>query len=248
MSNAKVFIAVVVAIVVAVFVFAPPVPQDPAYHQFSDSRTILGISNFWNVLSNLPFLLVGAAGLYIVFRHAEAVCVNGAAAAYVVFFTGIVLTSFGSAYYHLSPSNDALVWDRLPMTIGFTGLFTIVLAEFVSPQIAKRVLVPMLIIGFASVEYWAWTESRGTGDLRAYGLFQFLPLLMIPVILLTRKPSLGETRVFWWMLGCYGLAKLFELFDTQIFAAGEVISGHSLKHLAAAMTPAVFAWSLLGRR
>ena len=162
MSNAKVFIAVVVAIVVAVFVFAPPVPQDPAYHQFSDSRTILGISNFWNVLSNLPFLLVGAAGLYIVFRHAEAVCVNGAAAAYVVFFTGIVLTSFGSAYYHLSPSNDALVWDRLPMTIGFTGLFTIVLAEFVSPQIAKRVLVPMLIIGFASVEYWAWTESHNT--------------------------------------------------------------------------------------
>jgi len=248
MSNAKVFIAGVVAIVVAVFVFAPPVPQDPAYHQFSDSRTILGISNFWNVMSNLPFLLVGIAGLAIVFRHAESVCVNGAAAAYVVFFTGIVLTSFGSAYYHLSPSNAALVWDRLPMTIGFTGLFTIVLAEFVSPQLAKRLLVPMLIIGFASVEYWAWTESRGVGDLRAYGLFQFLPLLLIPVILLTRQPLIGETRVFWWMLAFYAIAKLFELFDPQIFATGGVISGHSLKHMAAAMTPAVFAWSLLGRR
>jgi hypothetical protein len=41
----------------------PPIPQDQSYHQFADQRTMFGIPNFWNVVSNLPFLAVGAAGL-----------------------------------------------------------------------------------------------------------------------------------------------------------------------------------------
>ena len=134
------------------------------------------------------------------------------------------------------------------MTIGFAGLFALVIAEFVSADLARRLLLPLLIIGFASVEYWAWTEARGVGDLRPYGLVQFLPLLIIPVILLSRKPVIGHARTYWWMLACYAVAKLCELFDAQIFAVGGLISGHSLKHITAAMTPAVFAWSLLGRR
>ena len=32
-----------------------PVPQDPAYHQFADARPWLGIPNFQNVASNLPW-------------------------------------------------------------------------------------------------------------------------------------------------------------------------------------------------
>lgn len=246
--SAKILVGIAAAIVIGVFALAPPIPQDPQYHQFVDGRTILGIANFWNVISNLPFLVVGIAGLWIVFRYAEQVCVSGAVAAYLTLFAGIVLTAFGSAYYHLSPGNEALVWDRLPMTIGFAGLLAVIVAEFVSAQVARRILLPMLIIGFVSVEYWAWTESRGAGDLRLYGLVQFLPMLLIPVILLTRKPIIGETRYFWWMLIFYGIAKLFELFDAQVFALGGLISGHSMKHFAAAMTPAVFAWSLLRRR
>lgn len=248
MLNRKVLIALAVAIVVAVFAFTSPIPQDPAYHQFSDRRTILGIANFWNVISNLPFLLVGVAGLHIVVRYADDVCVKGTSAAYLVLFTGIVLTAFGSAYYHLAPSNEALVWDRLPMTIGFAGLFSIVVAEYVSARTAQRLLVPLLIIGALSVVYWAWTESRDIGDLRPYGLVQFLPMLLIPVILLTHKPSIGEARYFWWMLFFYGVAKLFELFDADLMALGGLISGHSLKHVAAAVTPAIFVCALLKRR
>ena len=248
MSNKKVLFALAIAIVVAVFAFTSPIPQDPVYHQFGDSRTILGIANFWNVISNLPFLLVGVAGLHVVVRHADNVCVKGTSSAYLVLFTGIVLTAFGSAYYHLTPSNEALVWDRLPMTIGFAGLFSIIVAEYVSARTAQRLLVPLLIIGALSVVYWAWTESRGVGDLRPYGLVQFLPMLLIPVILLTHKPSIGEARYFWWMLFFYGVAKLFELFDADLMALGGIISGHSLKHIAAAVTPAIFAYALLKRR
>ena len=246
--RAKTLIAIVVVAVIAVFTLTSPVPQDPAYHHFIDQREMLGIANFWNVISNLPFLIVGVAGLVIVFRYVDKVCAREASAAYVALFSGIVLTAFGSAYYHLAPSNEALVWDRLPMTIGFAGLFCVIVAEFMSASVARRLLLPMLIIGFGSVEYWIWTESHGVGDLRPYALFQFLPMLLIPVILITHKPIVGEPRYFWWMLAFYGVAKLFEFFDAEVFALGGLISGHSMKHFAAAMTPTVFVYALSKRR
>jgi len=235
-------------VIAAVFLLTSAFPQDPAYHEFSDTRSFLNVPNFWNVLSNLPFLIVGAAGLLFVKRNADKVCVDSNEMAYYVFFIGILLTAFGSSYYHLAPSNETLLWDRLPMTIGFAGLVTIIVAEYVSARAARMFLVPLLVVGFASVEYWAWTESRGVGDLRPYAIVQFLPMLMIPVILLTHKPAIGDVRYFWWMLAFYFLAKLLEFFDADIFAFGYVISGHSLKHVAAAMTPTVFLYALIRRR
>jgi hypothetical protein len=247
-SRAVVTAGFAVFVIAAVLLLTSAVPQDPAYHEFSDFRPLLGVPNFWNVFSNLPFLLIGAAGLVFVNRYAEDVCVPGAGMAYQVFFLGILLTAFGSSYYHLAPSNETLLWDRLPMTIGFAGLITIIIAEFVSARAARMLLVPLLVVGFASVEYWAWTEARGVGDLRPYALVQFLPMLMIPVILLTHRPAIGATRYYWWMLAFYFLAKILEYFDSNIFAFGYIISGHSLKHVAAAMTPTVFLYALIMRR
>ncbi len=240
--------SLVIGIIIAVFVFTDAIPQDPAYHEFSDTRRVLGIANFWNVASNLPFLVVGLAGLVYLHRYSSEVCVAGLETTYRVFFAGILLTAFGSAYYHLAPANGTLVWDRMPMTVGFSALITIIIAEFISPHAARRLLVPLLIVGFASVEYWAWTEARGIGDLRPYAIVQFLPILLIPVILLSHRPSLGKTRYFWWMLLWYALAKFFEFFDGAVFGLGLMISGHSIKHIAAAMTPAVFLYSLAQRR
>lgn len=241
-------VAVTIALIVAVFLFTSPVPQDPAYHQFSDVRNLFGIPNFWNVISNLPFLIVGIAGLWYVRRYASRVCVSGTTHIYLVFFVGIFLTAFGSAYYHLAPANETLVWDRLPMTIGFAGLLAIIAAEFVSASAARRLLVPFLIVGLASVFYWAWTESRGVGDLRPYALVQFLPMLLIPIVLLTHQPTIGERKYFWWMLFFYLIAKILEFLDPEVLAMGNLISGHSLKHLAAAMTPTVFLYALTQRR
>ena len=39
------------------------IPQNPAYHQFADQRTLLGVPHFWNVVSNFIFVLVGVMGL-----------------------------------------------------------------------------------------------------------------------------------------------------------------------------------------
>ncbi len=233
---------------VALFTFTAPLPQDPAYHAFADSRTIAGINNFWNVASNLPFLIVGLWGTVYVLRNAHAVCLPGLEIAYLVFFSGVFLTAFGSGYYHLSPDNGTLVWDRLTMTIGFSGLFAVIIGEFVSPRLGRATVVPLLIAGVVSVEYWGWTESIGAGDLRFYALFQFLPMMLIPVVLWLYKPAIGSAKPFWLMLLFYALAKLAETFDGGVFSAGGAISGHSLKHVLAAMTPATFLYALVQRR
>jgi hypothetical protein len=248
-SNRSLAILITTAVaLLALFLLTSPLPQDPAYHDFADRRSILGTSNFWNVMSNLPFLIVGLWGIVTVFRHSHAVCLPGLELAYVVFFTGIFLTAFGSGYYHLAPANEPLVWDRLPMTIGFAGLFAVILGEFVSPRIGRAIVVPLLLIGIASVEYWAWTEARGMGDLRPYAVVQFLPMMLVPVILLSYEPKIGSAKYFWVMLLFYVLAKLAEFFDAGIYAAGGIISGHSLKHFFAAMTPATMLYALLQRR
>lgn len=236
------------AAVVAGFLLTAPLPQDPAYHGFADSRTLLGVENFWNVASNIPFLVIGIWGLVYVHRHGDEVCPAGLQVAYVVFFAGVSLTALGSGYYHANPSNEPLVWDRLPMTVAFAGLFSIIIGEFVSLRAARRILAPLLLAGMASVAYWAVTEANGAGDLRAYAAVQFLPMLLIPIVLLIYTPSIGAKKYLWFMLMFYVAAKVFEFFDAAVFAAGEIFSGHTLKHLFAAGTPATLLYALSTRR
>ena len=227
------------------FALIPPIPQDPGYHLFADGRTLLGIPNTWNVLSNLPFLIVGLLGLNLARRHR--ICTPELRPAYVVFFFGILLTAFGSGYYHLDPNNESLLPDRLPMTIGFAGLFSIVIGEFISANTGRRLVLPMLVAGIASVVYWGVTEANGVGDLRPYALVQFLPMLLIVIILTVYRRASALLPYFWLMMLCYVLAKIAEHFDTAIFSAGEFVSGHTLKHLFASATPAVLLYALAKR-
>ena len=115
-----------------VLVLQGAIPQDPAYHDFADKRTILGIPNFWNVASNLPFLLAGIAGLYCLRPAAKPVIEPGLRRAWWLLYAGVALLAFGSSWYHLWPDNNSLVWDRLAMTIGFMALFSVIIGEFFS--------------------------------------------------------------------------------------------------------------------
>ena len=240
-------IGVAIAAAFAVFAFVEPVAQDPAYHLFADDRRLFGVDNFWNVTSNLPFLALGAWGLALLVRH-RGLAPAGLGTAYIVFFSGVLLTGLGSAWYHLSPGNESLVWDRLPMTIGFAGFFALLVGEFVSPAAGRRLLVPMLFAGILAVEYWAYTEARGAGDLRPYALVALLPMVLVVLILAVHGAASASVRYFWLMMAFYALAKLAEFFDAGIYATGELISGHSLKHLFAAMTPATLLYLLQQRR
>jgi hypothetical protein len=223
---------------VAVVLAGPPVPQPLTYHSMADQRSWLGIPNALNVLSNLPFAIVGVLGLKAIFAS-DADCrvpfdESWERWPYAALFGGVVLTTVGSSYYHLAPDNARLVWDRLPMTVGFMGLLTAVLAERVSPPLGRWLFVPLLVGGAASVGYWYWSEVQGAGDLRPYLLVQFGSLLVV-LLLLTFYPAryVGDGYLVAG-LAAYAAAKGFELADGFILARGGIISGHTLKHLVAA--------------
>lgn len=209
----------------------PAIPQTPSYHAFCDSRPLWGIPNFANVASNLPFLIVGLRGLVLMKKSRPTRPIQ---AAYSFLFLGIGLTGFGSAWYHLWPDNDTLVFDRLPMTIVFMSLVAVVMGETVG---AAAVLLPLLLLtGVASVLWWHHTESLGRGDLRLYVLVQYYPPLLITALLLL-FPAAGARgwRPFAFAIGWYGFAKVFDVYDCQVFSAVK-LSGHTLKHLAAAVS------------
>ena len=204
-----------------------PFGQPPNYHDFADKRAFFGIPNFLDVASNLAFLIVGFAGLRICLKNNPGNLRN----AWIVLFAGVTLVSVGSAYYHLTPNNQTLVWDRLPMTIGFMGLFAALLGEYVSERFGVFLLVPALLLGFSSVIYWHWYD-----DLRFYIWIQLIPLLTIPLVMILYRPKYSHGWMLLAALGCYALAKITELGDWQIFALSQgSISGHTIKHLLSAL-------------
>lgn len=242
LTKINILLGLVFLLLVAVF-FVDPIPQDPAYHQFADQRSFWGIPNAWNVLSNLPFILAGLSGL-IQLRRIDLTALSGIYPTIArIFFIGLILTGLGSGYYHLAPSNQSLVWDRLPMTIAFMGFFCFVLAMHVNEGLGRKLFWPLIAVGASSVAYWAYSESIGAGDLRFYAIVQFLPMLLIPTLILMFPSLRYRATYIWWVVGVYAAAKLTEHFDVAINQLLG-LSGHSLKHIIAALSGIAFLAAL----
>lgn len=232
-------LAAITTVMLSVVFFVDPVAQNASYHQFADSVAAVGIPNVWNVLSNIPFVLIGVFGFIkvkMLFRENahdvwSLVC--------QVFFIGLILTGFGSAYYHLSPTNETLLWDRLPMTISFMAFFSFIVSFHINQRLGAMALWPLLAIGVASVFYWSFTEGAGVGDLRFYAVVQFLPMVLIPVILMMFPVSNDTQKYVWLLIAFYIAAKLLENFDVSIYHFLGV-SGHTLKHVVAAFAGLAF--------
>lgn len=206
----------------------PAVAQPQAYFDFADQRPWLGIPNAADVLSNLAFVAVGLLGLVRLQRTPRPLA-PAVRLSLNVFFFGLFLTGFGSAYFHWNPNDETLVGDRLPMTIVFAGVFGGVLAERVSPRAGLAVLLLMLVVGPASVLYW-----RSTGDLSLYAVIQFGG--MAALLLLLSLSKRGHNPFPWWtLLAWYAVSKIAEAGDVLVWnATRELFAGHMLKHLAAA--------------
>lgn len=229
-----ILILAISAISVALVFLHAPIAQDPAYHLFHDQRMFFGIPNFGNVATSIPFLFVGILGLQWLGKATAGKYKQEIKFSYATLFIGVSLAGIGSGYYHLWPSNETLVWDRLPMTIVFMALLAIIIGEFISTHYGKQLLFTLLIFGLVSVAYWHYTENQNNGDLRLYVLVQFLPLLLIPIILILFNPSFTLPGGYWLLMVAYLLAKVLEEYDSEVFNIMPLLSGHSLKHLAAA--------------
>jgi hypothetical protein len=247
--RARLVFLLIVALAAAIgMVFHGPIQQPAEYHAFADQATMFGVPNFWNVVSNAPLALVGGWGLFILARRRGILprppgLLPPLRGAYFCLFAGIFLVGFGSAYYHLHPDNATIVWDRLPLAVAFMAILAIAVGEHIGVRWGARLLAPLAILGAGSVLYWHWT-----GDLRPYLLVQFLTLLEIFLILLLFRSALRPVSYFWLALGSYGVAKVFELLDVSIYHTLDPVSGHPLKHLAAAISISMLVLAVKYRR
>ena len=221
----------------------PPIAQPHGYHDFADQRQWLGIPNFMNVVSNVAILFSGIAGL-VFLRQASsrdgqltqsAFKTPGEVWPHRIFFLSIVVTALGSAYYHWHPDNATLLWDRLPIAIAVTALLAAVLAERVNSKTGVRLLPLLMLMGASSVIYWYWSEQQGIGNLNFYIVIQFYSLLLIILLSLMLPTDYTHGNMTLQAIGLYALAKVAETFDRQLYAFGEIVSGHTLKHLIAAL-------------
>ena len=211
----------------AIMMSFQPIGQNPDYHDFGDRRAFFGIPNFFDVVTNIPFLLVGMAGINFCLGSRS----PGFRMAWITFFAGVAIVSAGSGYYHWNPTNDTLVWDRLPMTVAFMGLFAALLAEYVSAKLGKYLLAPAILAGLFSVIYWHWFD-----DLRFYVWIQFVPLLTIPFLMVLFRSGYSRQWLLMVAFACYLLAKILEACDREVFAFTQsLFSGPSFKHLLAAL-------------
>ncbi len=213
----------------------PPFQQPQAFHHFADQRTWFRIPNFLNVISNVGFLLVGLAGLGFLWNNTAATAHRrfiepSERIPYVVFFLGVLSTGFGSAYYHWRPTDATLVWDRLPMTVAFMSLLAATIAERINQRAGLRLLGPLMLAGAASVAYRRWR-----GNLWPYAVAQYYSILLVGLIIWLFPPRYSRSADLLWVMAIYALAKVAEALDAPILAARRLVSGHTLKHLIAAL-------------
>jgi hypothetical protein len=221
-------LVVLTALAPLLFFGAAPILQPAAYNDLADQRALLGIGHFWNVVSNLPFLVVGLMGLDLLRRKREE-----AATAWAALFGGSVLVAFGSAWYHSHPNDATLIWDRLPIGIAFMGFFTALLVEHLegaAREVAKWLLAPLIVLSAAAI--WWWHRS---GDLSLWVWVQAAPMLAVVLVLALLPGRYTHRRYLAYALAWYAVAKLLELGDLQLMQwSGGLMSGHALKHVAAA--------------
>ena len=217
------------------------IQQDQAYHRFADGRAFFGIENAAHTLSSAAFLVVGVLGLIFLWRERAAggsrrFVVPEEMRAYWALFAAVALTGLGSAYYHLAPDDARLVWDRLPMSFAFTALLAATVAERIRLTLGLQLLAPLLLLGGGSVVYWRWT-----GNLLPYAAVQFGSIAAILAIVILFHSRYTRGSDIFGVLAIYAAAKATEALDAQLYALGQIVSGHTFKHLLGA---AAVCWLL----
>ena len=260
------------AALIVIAVLAPPLKHSGYSHPFADGRTLWGVPNALDVLSNVAFVVWGVVGLLGLLAVGRAQTsplrhlVSPLRSVAFLFFSGLMITGAASAYYHLTPNNDGLAIDRLGMVVAFAGMLGLAAAERVSVRAGMICALATMVFGVLSVAVWA-----GTGNVLPWGVVQFggmagvvalafaAPVSQMMSSSVSRSVPQETTRstpppiapsstppIAWgWVIAIYALAKACELADSQIYAfSQQLISGHSLKHLIAACAAAPVVWAL----
>lgn len=236
-QSRQLVVAGVLGLAAAGLLVAGPIAQPNHYHAFADTRAWLGVPNTLDVLSNLPFLIVGLLGLLRTAQVPQALQLP-----WRLLCAALCATCFGSAFYHWAPDDFGLLIDRIPIALACVAIALMMLADRVSAVAARPLpLAVMSLLAVTACLYWYFTETAGQGDLRPYIFLQGLPTLLVPLLTGLYRGGTIRGGTWWTVLGLYAAAKLCEVLDHQMLDALSVVSGHTLKHLFAAAA----AWVLI---
>lgn len=245
-SRIRLVASAVVLIAAALFT-RDPIPQDPAYHRFADRRSVAGIPNAADVLSNLAFVAVGLAGARFTWgavrRGAPGFRRRAEAVPWLLLFAAGAATGAGSACYHWEPTDATLLWDRLPLSATCAALLGAAVSERVGLRQGLLALPALAAFGLGSVLAWHWA-----GDLRYYLALQVGAAVVAPLMVALLPAGWDADRGWYLAAGGYGLAKLAEWQDAALFGWGRLVSGHTCKHLLAAASLAALLWMVRVRR
>lgn len=217
--------------ILALACLGPNMVQYAHYHEFADQRDWLGLPCALDVLSNIPFALLGAWGLLML--HRDKIAARGTAkhALATLFFGGLVLTATCSTWYHLQPNDVRLVADRLGIVVAFTGLLGMAVSDRISNRAGLVVACLSVLAGPVAVYLWVLG-----GNLLPWSAFQLGGMVLVLILAFCKPVEAAWNLPLLAVVGWYTLAKFLELGDGIVYwASGELVSGHTLKHLAAAM-------------
>lgn len=249
--SARAWLLLITATLAAVAFLLPPIAQPPQYHDFADQRACGPLPNCLDTATNALFVLAGLSGMGILLgaTRRRTFADPRELWPYALFFLAVVLVGVASGYYHLAPNNAGLAWDRAAIALALMAWFAAVVGERVGLTFGLRLLPFLVGGGLGSVVWWIWTETRGTGDLRPYLFMQIVPILLTPLLLWLYPPRYSNGRDILAVVGLYLLALLFDVSDSWVFAATNgLVSGHTLKHVVAALAALWVARYLYARR
>jgi hypothetical protein len=221
-------------------------PREHFYHLFADTRTRFGIPNFMNVASNLAFLAVGLIGVVSLLRNGPAL---GTRMFYLLLFAALIAVSMGSMYYHWNPDHARLFWDRAPMTVAFSAFFAATVADRFDMRSGAFALSLALALTLGSLVYWRMSDIAGNDNVWPYFVAMYGAIaiaLMLIVLFPSHYP--GERHALA-SLAIFAVAMAFDSWlDAPLYELGNILSGHTLKHLLAALAMLWLWWHMLRRR
>ena len=235
MSKSEISFLIGLIILLILAIFLPSIQQNQNYHNFADKRLLFEVNNAFDTLSNIAFIIVGALGLFNFYNNQFIKISNSFSVILNLFFISIILTGLGSGYYHLSPNDFTLVFDRLALTLVFTFILAMLANIRISERSGFHTLAELIILAPLTVLIWNYN-----GNLTPYAVLQFGGIILVFLTLLLTKAR-KQSPCFTSLIILYGVAKLVELYDEKIFTLSQnLISGHTLKHLIAALAVVIF--------
>ena len=221
-SASAIVVVGLAAVAIVAVALAGTIVRGPEFHHYADARSWLGIPHAGDVISNVAFVIVAA--------RARAWLRDGYAIAVGV---GVAAIGLGSALYHVAPGDAALAFDWGPIAITLAILSAAVIRDRVGPRAGRRVLGVGTTFAVGSVAWWLASGGTAGGNMAPYVAVQLAGIVVPALVAVLVR---GTIAARWLVLGVvvFALARGVAAYDAALLDLLGV-SGHSLKHVLAAL-------------